>query len=441
MAINWGQQQPIQPPRVLGSLAPSPSGAQQAGELGQGILSGIAQGQGIQSNQLLLDKQRMEANDTKELRAAAAENLDKYGEVLKKQDPIKYQQYEYNKQLHQNALTVGKSNIVDLTIKERALAQDNLALSGTVVQETLAQQDPQKAAETWKKGAEHLNKNIPGMKLDTEYSPDNVAGLAFATKSVQNSLQKEPQAEVQKLSQMQNQVRALENEITQRKSKGLPTSKEEKELGQWNNRIDTLVKNKQTTAKDTYTEKFQEDLGALDAKAVAEGTTSLKAGKMLDVQLDGTLKKLEEVPESQMGLMANVTGLNTMMPEFQEFDQGVQDIALSVKDTRYKLGGGQGFSDKDAERLTSIAKGGIYAYKGTAKNAILYLKKLNKVNQAFEYMNVYNKRKGNPGFEQWKESTPIPYVPMKVGEQLVEVPADQVDAIIREQKAKYYLGD
>jgi hypothetical protein len=120
---------------------------------------------------------------------------------------------------------------------------------------------------------------------------------------------------------------------------------------------------------------------------------------------------LKSVPEWALGPLAGLTGAQKVNPAFQQFNTKVQAVALSIKDALFHLGGGQGFSNMDAERLNAIADGGLLAYKGSAKEALNFLDRLTGIAQKTSYATMDKTQKlmsSSEDYQKWKELYPDP---------------------------------
>lgn len=191
--------------------------------------------------------------------------------------------------------------------------------------------------------------------------------------------------------------------------------------------------------KNVVSGPLDTELGKQNAKVVSDASTKYADTQNIRNGLAETKRKLKDVPEYVMNPAMGWTGLQKLNPEFQKYNQTVQNTTLAIKDALYKLGGGQGFSNKDAERLEDIARGGIGAYKGTAEEAIDFLDRMLTASQGIEYVKMDKIMKQSSQYEQWKQSNPEPEVNIVLPNGTRgSVPATKLDQIIKDKKAQVY---
>lgn len=297
MPVNFNILQPIQPPQMLGSLPQGPSTSQQVGDLGQGLMQGILQGQQMQGNaqqlelgRMQLDKAKSEKQRAEALGAAAAKSKEDYYGLLMKTDPPAAMAAMKAEQDFNNSVLQGDKTITEIKgLKlDQAIKVNNSVghFAGAISQ--IAQKDPAKARSIYNEKMPEVFNSL-GIEMPEslkEYSEANVTMLTaqstiFAAEIAKNK--EEGNKTTEKVATL-NQLEEKEQQLTARiaevsKNKG-DTSYLETQLKRTQELIATHTQNKQTV------KTVSGALGELDI-------TDLKTAQDEAKKSDQTLGKIQ----------------------------------------------------------------------------------------------------------------------------------------------------
>lgn len=294
MAINWNMpQQPVG--GVVGQL-PAVPGQGGIGDFTGGVLSGIAQGQGIQQNAQAIEMNKMRIDQAKQAMAdeqalRGAGTGDKYMEILKSQgrfnDALTYQKSQLD---YQNALLNNKASILKLNDVERARADRdntiNVAIMGQV-----SQLPPEQQQQAYQQYRSDMLKQYPDMTIPEQFNENSFASVMRTNEIINKTQTVEATEKVKTLDQLQQRREQLERIKIQKENKGQDTKNVDRALNEVDNMIQTHTKNVQTqVSKD---EKIQGGLVDLDLGTIKENQAAAKdAGSTIDKLK--TFKKLNE---------------------------------------------------------------------------------------------------------------------------------------------------
>lgn len=420
MAINFGILQQLNSPQVMGSL-PVNNQPSNANSLSSGIMQGMLQGQQMQKNNqdiqlgdIQLQNARQQQADSQTLRAAAQKGEDSYLSAQMQIDPSKAVEYKMHKAQTESLLataskTKKEGDKIDL---ENYTAASNIY--GTAAHAALAGQTPEQQQQIWmtqrERMPEYLKKNAPEQFSESwGVSSMVIAQQAAADFAAQEEAKKGAPDSVKSVNILQDKRRNLEASIKKAQAEGKDTTDLERVLNETNTEIQTKTTNRQTMAQDSYQIKFGEERGKQNAASLSKSETKIKDISNTSISIQAAKRDLKNVPKAAMNPITSILGLQKLVPSFQNFDQKIQDISLSIKDNRYNIGSGQGFSNKDAERLEAISKGGSGAYKETAQSALDFLDRALEYAKHQEYKNMDTiMKESGKDYDSWKASHPAP---------------------------------
>lgn len=346
--INWGQMSPIQPPSVIAQLPQQPN---QMDQFAGGLLSGIQQGQQIQSNNLALGKQRQEIADNEALRKAAVEGGDKWMQTLISQGKVDdAMQYQVHQQQYQNAILQNKASVIDLDTKERAKADRdnsiNVAIMGAV-----SQLPPEQREAAFLQYKTDMQKQYPGLVMPDKFDANSMASVMRVNEVIQSQQTAEATEKVKTLTQLQNQRDILTKAKQVAIQAGKPTEEIDRKLQETQDLINTHTKNVQTqnTEQQATTEKVKVDAASYkDAQGVAEQV------KVIEPLLSRAEELVKSIGDKAQGPIAgNVS--HYWNEQVQELDQ-INSILMSNMRILMKYPAA-GFSNFDAENMIKSVPG------------------------------------------------------------------------------------
>ncbi len=162
-----------------------------------------------------------------------------------------------------------------------------------------------------------------------------------------------------------------------------------------------------------------------------------KANMALPQQIDNITqaeKALARTPDIYLNPFVGMTGLAKINPDAQVLLSNLNSLTLKVKESMNM--GSQGFTDKDREFVSSVV-GNLSNYKGTLKDLLEQSKSFVLHAQANNWITENNIQKKVPeSYDQWIKDHPAPEVQVEVNGQRGTVPADKLNQIIKDKKAK-----
>lgn len=182
--------------------------------------------------------------------------------------------------------------------------------------------------------------------------------------------------------------------------------------------------------------KLQEKIYEKDADNMAEASKTRQTMPLMRMDIQYALKQLPNVSDFSVGPIPKALGLDKLSPQAQKLIQPLNGIALQLKEY-YKLGSGQGFTDKDRDFLTEIA-GNTGFYKYPLQDI---LSRLNNISVAAEY-NAWGKEEevragGNKNdYQRWLARNPKPQSPNSHSQEDLEYTAKKHGMSVEDVKKR-----
>jgi hypothetical protein len=436
MPINWGSMTPIAPPQVVAQL---PQQANQTDSLANGIMSGILQGQQMQSNNMTLQKQRQEMTDQEALRNAP--NEDAWLKTLQQQgkhsEALQYKNYQIQ---YQNNLLQNKANILELNEKERKKADRDNAINVAVMGQ-VSQLPPEQQQSTYTQYRQDMLQKYPDLVMPEEFNANSFASVMRTNEIMQKTQEQEATEKVNTLTQLETRLDNLLSQKQQYIKEGKPTNRIDEQITNTQNLISTHTKNVQTQKTDSYETELGKELGKQDAQSAKEsGDTRTQVGKFR-IFNDKAREQLPNVPGYAVGPIASSIKLDKLNPQAQILNSYLAATTAFAKDLIGLKGGAQGMTEKEWEMVKSIA-GGTFQNKYTLKEVMTTMDKASRIIEYREWKNESDIRKGHKTYDRWLEANPEPPNPEKEksSPEQAQFQDGQIYQDAKGNKAKYVNG-
>lgn len=263
---NYNLLQAIQPPQVVGQL-PQVDPNQSMNTFSNGLMSGILQGQQMQSNGMTLQKQKQDIADQQALRNAKTD--DQWLQTLQSQgkfdDALKYKTYQLQ---YQNQLLQNKTSVIDLNDKERHKADRDNTINVAVMGQVSQEKDPIKQQELYQKYYTDLKKQYPDLVMPTKFNADSFASVMRTNQVIQATQVKAATDSVATLTQLENRLDNLIATKAQYEKNGTPTARINEQIQNTQNLIKKNTETANTTSasdvekKTEYLTKLKQDVDA-----------------------------------------------------------------------------------------------------------------------------------------------------------------------------------
>ncbi len=156
--------------------------------------------------------------------------------------------------------------------------------------------------------------------------------------------------------------------------------------------------------------KLDEKLDEENAKIFGKADESAQTAKLAIEDLNSIEESLNKIPKMLMGPVGGLVGKFT--EDGQSLEGKLTRSIFALKNA-YNLGS-QGFSDADAQLLKNVS-GGLTKYKGSVKELVSDLKRINEHAITSQWIRQYKivKQADPEKFESWKSLNPEPVVKFK----------------------------
>jgi hypothetical protein len=354
---NYNLLQAIQPPQVVGQLpAVDPNRSQNT--FIEGALSGVLQGQQMQSNNMTLQKQRQEMADQQALRNAKTEDawLNTLQSQGKHDEALKYKTYQLQ---YQNQLLQNKSSMMDLNQKERDKADRDNAINVTVMSQ-VSQLPPDQQESTYQKYRNDLTKKYPDMVMPEQFNAETFASVMRTNQVMQVNHVEESTEKVKTLTQLETRLDNLQATKAQYEKTGRPTGRIQDQIKNTQNLINTHVTNKQTV-EDNKEDIVNKELLKLDVEDVKN--TDAQSGDAVDrIEQYETFKKLNKqfktgmFGETKLGIQKAYTALTGKDLKTTKYGEAILAKGMDFVFDRIKESKGA-ISDKEMEAFEKASPG------------------------------------------------------------------------------------
>lgn len=446
--ILWNQLAPINPPQVMGQIAPQQ--ASSLNSLAGGVMEGVAQADAMKTNamqraqtqqtmdqrqalfpgqleaqQLGLEKGRMELTSLQEareyaqqLKTASKQSEGQYINTLNPVDKVSYLKGKADLQK-----TVAEISGIETQSTKVGLDNYHAAISniGQTFNAASQGRTPEEKQKIFGMAMGMLPEPIQKIMTDkgmNEYNDQNAAAaMQLATEERANWVLQHAK-DLKPSSKMQNARRIAE--LKAGISSGTATNEDRDELQSLQ---------QQTTPPKLVNNPTDIAIAKSEEENLKKINDRKQGYQQVTMAADGALQALEKTPETVLNPVSSFFKAGKLNPNAQVLESFLNRLTLISKG-QYNMGS-QGFTDADRKFVQAI-NGDLSNYKGTLKELLETSKSFSEHAAQQDWLTEYSiQKKGSDQGQSWLQDNPEPSATIIYKNQVGQVPMTRLNEYIK----------